>query len=77
MIKCFTFKRSWLSLVYFQAVLWIRIRMNPHHFGELDPDPHHSEKQDPDEDPHLNKMMEALEGYFGALEGPNLEKSDW
>ncbi len=32
--------------------------------GKLDPDPHQSEK------------MEALDGHFGALEGPNLEKSE-
>jgi hypothetical protein len=35
---------------------------DPHHFGKLDPDPHQSEK------------LEALEGHFGALEGPNLQK---
>jgi hypothetical protein len=60
--------------------------MNPHHFGKLDPnphsdpyhsgklepDPHRSEKQDPD--PHHSEKVEALEGHFGALEGPNMEK---
>jgi hypothetical protein len=34
----------------------------PDHFGKLDPNPHQSEK------------MEALEGHFGAFEGPNQEK---
>jgi hypothetical protein len=29
------------------SVLRIRIRMDPHHFGKLDPDPHQSERQDP------------------------------
>jgi len=36
--------------------------LDPRHFGKLDPDPHRSGKVD------------ALEGHFGALEGPNLEK---
>jgi hypothetical protein len=30
------------------------------------------EKLDPDPDPHQNEKMEALEGHFGALEGPYL-----
>jgi hypothetical protein len=47
--------------------------MDPHHFEKLDPDPHQSEKQDPD--PHQSEKLEALEGHFGALEGPNLEES--
>jgi hypothetical protein len=34
------------------AVLRVRIRMDPHHFGKLDPDPHQSEKPDADPDPH-------------------------
>jgi hypothetical protein len=54
----------------------------PHHFGDagsgsgsvsegneyLD----QSEKQDPDQ--HQSENVEALEGHFKALEGPNLEK---
>jgi hypothetical protein len=55
------------------SVLRIRIHMDPHHFGKLDPDPHRSEKQDPD--PHEIKKVEAFDGHFGALEGPNLGKS--
>ncbi len=49
--------------------------MDPHHFGKLDPDPdtYQSEKQDPD--PHQSEKVEALEGHFGPLEGPNL--SEW
>ncbi len=42
-----------------------------------DLDPHHSEKQDLDPDPHQSEKLEALEGHFGALKGPNLEKSEW
>ncbi len=49
--------------------------MEPQHFGNLDPDPHRSEKQDPD--PHQSEKVEALEGHFEALEGPNLGKSEW
>jgi hypothetical protein len=47
------------------------------HFGKLDPDPHQhqSEKQDPDL--HQSENVEALEGHFEALEGPNLEKIEW
>jgi hypothetical protein len=45
---------------------------DPHHFGKLNLDPHQSERQDPD--PHQSDKVEALEGHFGALEGPNLEK---
>jgi hypothetical protein len=52
---------------------------DPHHFGklDLDPDPHQSGKLDPDPGPHQSEKMEALEGHFGALEGPYLEKSEW
>jgi hypothetical protein len=39
--------------------------MDHHHFGKLDPDPHQSEE------------VEALEGHFEALNGPNLGKSEW
>jgi hypothetical protein len=46
----------------------------PHHFGMLDPDRHKSEKQDPDPDPHQSEKVEVLEGHFGTLKGPNLEK---
>jgi hypothetical protein len=27
-----------------------------------------------DPDPHQSEKLEALEGHFGALEGPNLQK---
>jgi hypothetical protein len=46
----------------------------PHQSGKMDPDPHQSEKQDPD--PHQSEKVEALEGHFGALEGPNLGKRE-
>jgi hypothetical protein len=71
----------------FLTVLRIRIRMDPHYFGKLDPDPHQSrkldqyldphqsEKQDPD--PQISEKVEALEVHFGALKVPNLEKSNW
>ncbi len=41
----------------------------------MDPDPHKSEKQDPDS--HKSEEVEALEGNFRALEGPNLGKREW
>jgi hypothetical protein len=47
---------------------------HPHQSGKLDPDLHKSEKQDPD--PHQSEKLEALEGHFGALEGPNLGKRE-
>jgi hypothetical protein len=60
---------------------------DPHRFGKLDPDPHNSGKLYPDPDPHQSEQLdpdphqsekeEALEGHFGALEGQNLEKSEW
>ncbi len=67
------------------AVLWIRIwiRIDPHHFGKLDPHPHQSGKLDPDPDPHphqsekqfpdthQSEKVEALEGNFGTVEGPD------
>jgi hypothetical protein len=34
----------------FSPRIRIRIRLDPHFFGKLDPDPHYSEKLDPD--PH-------------------------
>jgi len=43
----------------------------------LNPDLHQSEKQDLDPDPHQSEKVKVLEGYFGALEGSNLEKSEW
>jgi hypothetical protein len=52
------------------SVLRIRILMDPHHFGKLDPDPHHSGRLDPDPhqsekqdpDPHQSEKEEAFEG---------------
>jgi hypothetical protein len=49
---------------------------DPHNFGKLDPDPHQTGKLDPDIDPHRSEKVEALEGHFGALQGPNLEKCE-
>jgi hypothetical protein len=46
----------------------------------VDPDPHgsldpyHFEKLDPDPSSHQSGKMEALEGHFGELDGPNLGK---
>jgi hypothetical protein len=41
-------------------VLWIRIRIDPHHFGKLDPDPnpHQSGKLNPDPDPHQSEKQD-------------------
>ncbi len=77
----------------FPIVLWIRIHMDPHHFGKLDldpdpvphqsgkldpePDPHKSEKHNPDQGPHQSERRKPIEGHVGALEGQNLEKSEW
>ncbi len=47
---------------------------DPHHFGKLDPDPHQSGKLDPDLDPQQSEKVQASEGLFEALEGPNLGK---
>jgi hypothetical protein len=54
--------------------LRIQIRVDLHHFGKLDPypDPRQNEKQDLDS--HQSEKVEALEGHFGALEGPNLKE---
>jgi hypothetical protein len=41
----------------------------------MDPDPHQTGKLDPDLDPHQSEKVEAFE-TFGALEGPNLGKSE-
>ncbi len=67
-------------------MLQIRICIDPHHFGKLDPDPHQSWKLDPnqhqsekqylDTDPHQTEKVEDLEGHFGALEDPNLGKNE-
>ncbi len=43
---------------------WIRIRKK-HLYGEQDPYPYQSEK------------LEAVDGIFGAQEGPNLGESEW
>ncbi len=50
--------------------------MDLRHFGKLDsdPDPHQIEKKDLD--PLKSEKVEALDGQFGSLEGPNLEKGD-
>ncbi len=45
------------------AVLRLRIRMGPRHFGKKDP--HQSGKLDPG--PHQSEKVQALEGHFGAL----------
>jgi hypothetical protein len=58
---------------------------DPDQFGKLDPDPHHFGKLDPDRHQvkgriqiHINgTRWKPLEGHFGAMEGPNLEKSGW
>jgi hypothetical protein len=49
-----------------KTVLRIQIRMDPHHFGKLypDPDPHQSGKQDPD--PHQDG---SLRGSFWNIGG--------
>ncbi len=57
------------------TVLRIRIRMDPHHFWKLDPDPHQSGKLDTDLDPHQSEKVEALEGHFGTLEGSKSKKN--
>ncbi len=52
--------------------------LHPHQSGKLDQDSDpQSVKQDPDPDPHQSEKVEAYEGHFGALEGPNLGKSEW
>jgi hypothetical protein len=57
--------------------IWIRIIKGKAGSGsaskrKLCPDLHQSEKQDPD-----LLESEKVEGHFGALEGPNLEKREW
>jgi hypothetical protein len=57
-----------------ESVLRIRIREARSGSG--------SAKLDPVPDPHFgsksaSKSAEALQGHFGALEGPNLETSEW
>jgi hypothetical protein len=46
--------------------------------ADSEPDPQQSGKLDPDPDPHPHQRekVDVLEGQFGALEGPNLEKSE-
>jgi hypothetical protein len=41
--------------------------MDPHHFGKLDLDPR--------PDLHRSGKLEALEGHFGAFEGPHQSES--
>jgi hypothetical protein len=62
---------------HLQPVLLIRIRMDRHNFGKLDPDPDTHQNGKPD--PHQSEKVQAIEGHghFGALDGPNLEKSEW
>ncbi len=45
---------------YPQAVLWIRIRIDPHHFSYLDPHTH--QKKNPDLDPHPVPHQNLLAG---------------
>jgi hypothetical protein len=53
--------------------------LHPHQSGKLDQDsdPHQNVKQDPNPNPHQSEKVEAFEGHFGALEGPNLGRSEW
>ncbi len=75
--------RSWLfNNADIKPVLRIRIRMDPHHFGKLDPDLPQSGKLDPN--PHQSEKKGSgsaskckggsLGGSFWSIEGPNLEK---
>jgi hypothetical protein len=48
----------------------MKLNPDPDQSGKLDPDPHQSDKQDPDQ----SEKVEALEGHFGAWEGPSLKK---
>ncbi len=52
----------------------MKLDPDPHQSGKLDPYPHESEKHDPDQ--QQSKEVEALEGHFRAMEGPNLGKSE-
>jgi hypothetical protein len=47
-------KRPYISPI---AVLWFRIRMDPHQIVRQDPDPHHSNQLDPDPHPVPQKMI--------------------
>jgi hypothetical protein len=55
---------------------FVHMAPDPHQFEKLNPDPdrHQSEKQDPDR--HQNEKVDALEGHLGAVEGPNMGKSE-
>ncbi len=72
-----------LSLRFAKTVLRIRIRImlgsgsgtTSKWKAESGSDPHQGEKYNPD--PHQSDKVEALEGHFGALEGPNLQKNQW
>jgi hypothetical protein len=55
----------------------LRIRIRVRIILGLDPDPHQRGKLDLNTDSHQSEKVEAVEGHFGALEGPNLEKSEW
>ncbi len=50
---------------------------DPQNFGNLDPDPHQMGMLDLDSDSHQSEKVEALEGHFRALDGPNLVNSEW
>jgi hypothetical protein len=53
---------------------------DPHHFfweAKVDPDPHLIGRLVSDLDPHQSEKVKALVGHFGALEDPNLGKSEW
>jgi hypothetical protein len=48
------------------------------HCSVADPDPHgFASFGKLDQAPHETERLEALYGHFKALEGPNLEKSEW
>jgi hypothetical protein len=53
---------------------FVKLDPHPHQSGKLDPYPYQSEKHDPD--PQQSKEVEALEGHFRAMEGPNLGNSE-
>jgi hypothetical protein len=45
------------------SVLWIRIRMDPHHFGNLNPDPHPHQSHKLDPDPNPDQFADANPKY--------------
>jgi hypothetical protein len=78
MIKVrFFYPREWLNLLLYIlftfdemvpiAVFGIRISMNLHHSGKLDPDPHRSQK--PDLHPHESEKLGAVEALKEPLRG--------